>query len=145
MGRGVGNVKTEQLVTYLQYKRAKGNSTPIQKFIDKWMYELQSKYKWGFTHNYMVSGLKHIHPLYTQTLQSSYLNSNRIEDILLSIPEPLRYEFNKIKDQMHPKVAVVIPARYKSSRFPGKPLAKIKGEGDDHMGSRDSRKSYRKR
>ena len=27
---------------------------------------------------------------------------------------------------MEPKVAVVIPARYKSSRFPGKPLAKIK-------------------
>jgi 3-deoxy-manno-octulosonate cytidylyltransferase (CMP-KDO synthetase) len=128
MGRGVGNVKTEQLVTYLQYKRAKGNSTPIQKFIDKWMYKLQSDYKWGFTHNYMVSGLKHIHPLYTQTLQSSFLNSKRIEDILLSIPDPLRYEFDKIKDKMEPKVAVVIPARYKSSRFPGKPLAKIKGK-----------------
>ena len=25
-------------------------------------------------------------------------------------------------------VAIVIPARYKSSRFPGKPLAKIKGK-----------------
>ena len=128
MGRGVGNVKTEQLVTYLQYKKLKGNSTPIQKFIDKWMHKLQSKYKWGFTHNYMVSGLKHIHPLYTQTLQSSFLNSKRIEDILLSIPDPLRYDFDKIKDKMEPKVAVVIPARYKSSRFPGKPLAKIKGK-----------------
>ena len=29
---------------------------------------------------------------------------------------------------MKPKVAVVIPARFKSSRFPGKPLAKIKGK-----------------
>lgn len=128
MGRGVGNVKTEQLVTYLQYKRNKGNCTPVQKFIDKWMISLQSKYKWGFTHNYMVSGLKHIHPLYTQTLQSSYLNSKRIEDILLSIPDALRYDFSKIEPKMQPKVAVVIPARYKSSRFPGKPLAKIKGK-----------------
>ena len=26
------------------------------------------------------------------------------------------------------KIAIVIPARYKSSRFPGKPLATIKGK-----------------
>jgi 3-deoxy-manno-octulosonate cytidylyltransferase (CMP-KDO synthetase) len=125
MGRGVGNVKTEQLVTYLQYKNNKGNCAPIQKFIEKWMHKLLKRYKWGFTHNYMVSGLTHIHPLYTQTLQSSYLNSNRIEDILLDIPDPLRYNFSNIEDKMEPKVAVVIPARFKSSRFPGKPLAKI--------------------
>jgi 3-deoxy-manno-octulosonate cytidylyltransferase (CMP-KDO synthetase) len=28
---------------------------------------------------------------------------------------------------MHPKVAVVIPSRYASTRFPGKPLVKIAG------------------
>jgi 3-deoxy-manno-octulosonate cytidylyltransferase (CMP-KDO synthetase) len=128
MGRGVGNVKTEQLVTYLQYKHQDRNCTPIQKFLDKWMYRLLSKYKWGFTHNYMVSGLKHIHPLYTQTLQSSYLNSKRIEDVLLSIEEPVRFDYSKIKDKMGAKVAVIIPARYKSSRFPGKPLAKIQNK-----------------
>ena len=27
--------------------------------------------------------------------------------------------------------SLVIPARFKSSRFPGKPLAKIKRKGDD--------------
>ena len=75
MGRGVGNVKTEQLVTYFQYRLSKYNSTPIQKFLSKWMIPLHTKYKWGFTHNYMVSGLKHIHPLYAQTLQASFLNS----------------------------------------------------------------------
>ena len=125
MGRGVGNVKTEQLVTYLQYKYEDRNCTPIQKFLDKWMFDLLAKYNWGFTHNYMVSGLKHIHPLYTQTLQSSYLNSKRIEDIILSIEDPVVFDYAKIKDKMEAKVAVVIPARYKSSRFPGKPLAKI--------------------
>lgn len=125
MGRGVGNVKTEQLVTYLSKEY---NIDPVQKLITKWMRPLQKVHKWGFTHNYMVSGLNHIHPLYTQTLQNSFLNSSRIQDILLQIEDPLTFDKAKIEAQMVPKVAVVIPARYKSSRFPGKPLAKIKGK-----------------
>lgn len=128
MGRGVGNVKTEQLTTYLQYTQNKYNSTYISKFISKWMEPLLTKYKWGFTHNYMVSGLKHIHPLYPQTLQASYLNPQRIEGILLDIEEPVSFDKSKIESSMIPKVAVVIPARYQSSRFPGKPLAKIQGK-----------------
>lgn len=125
MGRGVGNVKTEQLITYFSKKY---NIDPVQKLISKWMEPLQQEYKWGFTHNYMISGLNHIHPLYTQTLQNSFLNSSRIQDILLRIKNPLIFDKTKIENQMIPKVAVVIPARYKSSRFPGKPLAKIKGK-----------------
>jgi len=128
MGRGVGNVKTEQLVTYMQFKHNLYNGTSIQKFISKWMRPLQEFYKWGFTHNYMVSGLKHIHPLYTQALQASFLNSNRIEDVILGIEDSLKYDFTKIKDKLEPKVAIVIPARYKSTRFPGKPLALIDGK-----------------
>lgn len=132
MGRGVGNVKTEQLVTYEQYAygniKNNFNCKPLQKVISDWMIPLMEKYKWGFTHNYMVSGLKHIHPLYPQTLQQSYLNSKRIEDILLEIPESKSFDKDKINHVLQPKVAVVIPARYKSSRFPGKPLAKIKGK-----------------
>ena len=128
MGRGVGNVKTEQLIAYLQHDSYTYQSTPVQKLIVKWMKPLHEQHQWGFTHNYMVSGLNHIHPLYTQTLQSSFLNSNRIEDILMNIEDGLNFDIEKIKDKMIPKVAVVIPARYKSSRFPGKPLAKIKGK-----------------
>ena len=129
MGRGVGNVKTEQLVTFLQHSRDYTyQSGPIQKFITKWMKPLHKIYKWGFTHNYMIAGMKHIHPLYVQTLQNSFLNSNRIEDILMNIEDSSKFDMTKIADQMVPKVAVVIPARYKSSRFPGKPLAKIKGK-----------------
>lgn len=128
MGRGVGNVKTEQLVTYLQHNLYAYKSNPVQRLITKWMQPLHKIYKWGFTHNYMVSGLNHIHPLYTQTLQNSFLNSNRIEDVLTSIEDSSSFEISKIEHAMSPKVAVVIPARYKSSRFPGKPLAKISGK-----------------
>ena len=46
----------------------------------------------------------------------------------MNIEDGLNFDIEKIKDKMIPKVAVVIPARYKSSRFPGKPLAKIKGK-----------------
>lgn len=127
MGRGVGNVKTEQLVTYNQYTSHKYFSEPIQKFISKWMIPLLEEYKWGYTHNYMISALNHIHPLYTQTLQKTNLTTQQIENILLSIDKPISYDENKIKSKMIPRVAVVIPARYKSSRFPGKPLALING------------------
>ena len=138
MGRGVGNVKTEQLVTYHQYAKDKMNflshdkteynCKPLQKVISDWMIPLMEEHKWGFTHNYMVSGLKHIHPLYPQNLQQSFLHPNRIEDVLLDIPESVSFDEKKLDGVLEPKVAVVIPARYKSSRFPGKPLAKIHGK-----------------
>ena len=64
----------------------------------------------------MVSGLKHIHPLYPQNLQQSFLHPNRIEDVLLDIPESVSFDEKKLDGVLEPKVAVVI-ARYKSSRF----------------------------
>jgi 3-deoxy-manno-octulosonate cytidylyltransferase (CMP-KDO synthetase) len=38
------------------------------------------------------------------------------------------FDKSNIEKYLIPKVAVVIPARFKSTRFPGKPLAKIKGK-----------------
>lgn len=126
MGRGVGNAKTEQLVTYHQHTIQKYNVNPLQKLITKWMEPLKEVYRWGFTHNYMVSGLKHIHPLYPQYLQNSFLHPNEIENVLLNLEDSSTFDKNKIN--MEPKVAVVIPARYKSTRLPGKPLVKLKGK-----------------
>ena len=128
MGRGVGNVKTEQLVTYLENKHQLYRSKPLLNFVDEYMNPLRIKYQWGFTHNYMVSGIRHIHPLYTQTLQASYLSPDRIQEVILSLEHPEVYNYDSIAQYLQPKVAVVIPARFKSSRFPGKPLAKIKGK-----------------
>lgn len=128
MGRGVGNVKTEQLITYFQHKFGIYNSNPIHKILTNWMIPLQSMYNWGFTHNYMISGMNHIHPTYPQVLQSSFLNPNSIENILLNIEDSETYDYSKIEKNLKPKIGVVIPARYKSTRFPGKPLAKIKGK-----------------
>ena len=125
MGRGVGNVKTEQLIAYFENKKLNYFSKPVSKFVYKWMTPLKQKYKWGFTHNYLISGLKHIHPLYTQTLQSTFLDSTSIESILAEIKDPINFNLSEIEDKIKPKVAVIIPARYRSSRFPGKPLAKI--------------------
>jgi len=125
MGRGVGNVKTEQLIAYFENKDLDYISKPINKFVYKWMTPLKEKYKWGFTHNYLISGLNHIHPLYTQTLQSTFLDPTSIENIITGIENSTTFDASKIEDKMKPKVAVIIPARYKSSRFPGKPLAKI--------------------
>ena len=41
------------------------------------------------------------------------------------------------------KTLIVIPTtRFKSSRFPGKPLAKIKNKGNDYLGSTNMQKYY---
>lgn len=128
MGRGVGNVKTEQLISYFESQELDYISKPVNKFVYKWMKPLLQEHNWGFTHNYLISGLKHIHPLYVQTLQATHLNSSMIENIIHDISNPQLFDIKNIEDKMKPTVAVVIPARYKSSRFPGKPLAKIKGK-----------------
>jgi len=85
---------------------------------------LRDKYRFGFSPEYMVAGLEKIHPLYVQWLGQSNFQRNEKMDILRELRQTLSYK-GPIKQE---RAAVIIPARYPSSRFPGKPLAKIKGE-----------------
>jgi 3-deoxy-manno-octulosonate cytidylyltransferase (CMP-KDO synthetase) len=90
MGRGVGNVKTEQLL--------QDSGTILPSLLDciDMVQEMKDVYKWVKSLNSLKG-------------QSSY-DPSLLDDL---------------KEQ---RAVVVIPARYKSSRFPGKPLAKINGK-----------------
>ena len=129
MGRGAGNVHTEQLVEYLQYSNIKDNIdySCLLSVIKNHMESLRRKYKWGFSSGYMLSALNSIHPLYCQELQASNIEQDKVDSILSSLANELVFDINKINKYLDQKVAVIIPARYKSSRFPGKPIAKILG------------------
>jgi len=121
MGRGVGNVTTEQLIAY--------NSTTLMNsdlldVIDKFLY-LKSQYKWGTNPLYHKAGQEHIHPLYLQDLNQSNLSNKQILGVLDNLSENHSYNDKLLEELKQQKTVVVIPARYKSSRFPGKPLAKI--------------------
>jgi 3-deoxy-manno-octulosonate cytidylyltransferase (CMP-KDO synthetase) len=128
MGRGAGNLKTEQLLTFLEFRGLDYNSNYFQIFNDNFIYDLKENYRWGFSQNYMISGLNSIHPSYNQLLASSFLDSQSVSKILHSLKSPEKFDLTDIHSHLVPKVSIVIPARYKSSRFPGKPLAKINGK-----------------
>jgi len=123
MGRGVGNVRTEQLLVF----RNKEITPELLDVID-YFNVLKNKFKWGYNSLYMLSALNGIHPLYSQDLNQSNLNNRQLIDSVNELSGNLSFDENKLVKLKEQKVAVVIPARYKSSRFPGKPLAKIKGK-----------------
>lgn len=122
MGRGVGNVRTEQLLLYRD-----NISSDLLDCIDEFE-KLKSVYKWGHNSLYMKAGKEHIHPLYVQDLNQSNLSNKQLTEVINSLSECHIYDKSKLKDLKQQRAVVVIPARYKSSRFPGKPLAKINGK-----------------
>ena len=129
MGRGVGNVKLEQFLMYCKHKlNMNVEFSNLADLVTNKFEPLKKRYGWGWSQNYMLTGLEEIHPSYCQVLQNTTLQSSDIQQKLLTLEDKLSFnkeEIDRLDDQ---SVAVVIPARYKSSRFPGKPLAEIAGK-----------------
>ena len=123
MGRGVGNVRTEQLLMYYDY-----DYKYVTDFVTNVMTPMKNKAGWGWNHNYMLTGLKEIHPTYCQKLQSLPIEDSKVQEILNDIPNSDRTSFKEDYVKIEQKVSVIIPARYKSTRFPGKPLVDINGK-----------------
>jgi len=122
MGRGVGNVRTEQLLTYRQ-----DITSDLLDCIDEFSL-LKEKYKWGHNTLYMMAGKNHTHPLYVQDLNQSNLSNADLLGAMKELKSKSSYLPDKLSKLKKQRTVVVIPARYKSSRFPGKPLAKINGK-----------------
>ena len=122
MGRGAGNVRLEQLLMYLGY-----DCTGLIDLIENKFNKLKNDYGWGWDINYMVTGLKKIHPAYCQILKSKSLSSSRIQNVLNDIVKKEFFDISEIEGVDKHKVSIIIPARYKSTRFPGKPVVEING------------------
>lgn len=124
MGRGVGNLKTEQLLLYLDKK-----IDSLLETIEDFYIPLHKQMKWGFSLPYMFSSLRKIHPLTAQAINSSNLSISEKIKILEKFKGQMSFKKNEVEEQiLDKKACVIIPARFKSSRFPGKPLAKICGK-----------------
>lgn len=72
MGRGVGNAKTEQLLSYYEADGLTKITDACRGFIAFHMSPLHKKYCWGFNLEYMFCGLHDIHPTYCQKLLRQY-------------------------------------------------------------------------
>lgn len=71
MGRGPGNVKTEDLMKY--FLRNQGKEIKINlldNLIKKYFLPLKKKYKWGPNKYYNIAGRNKIHPTYIQEILS---------------------------------------------------------------------------
>jgi 3-deoxy-manno-octulosonate cytidylyltransferase (CMP-KDO synthetase) len=121
MGRGVGNVRTEQLLL-----NRGGINYDLLNIIDKFNV-LKNKFGWGTNPLYHRAGKEHIHPLFMQDLNSSSLDNKQLLHTLDALSQNTSYDPNVLNKLKKQRTVIVIPARYKSSRFPGKPLAKING------------------
>ena len=89
MGRGVGNVRTEQLMMYYNY-----NYQYITDFVSNVMIPMKNKYGWGWNHNYMLTGIKEIHPTYCQRLQALPISDFKVQKTLNNIDKDDRISFN---------------------------------------------------
>ena len=122
MGRGAGNMKLEQLLMYLDY-----DCSEIFGLINRRFDKLKKQYQWGYKFNYMLGGMKEIHPVYYEKLKSKGLSESKIYSVLNGIKIKNTFDKSEIENIKEKTASVVIPARYKSTRFPGKPIIDIKG------------------
>ncbi|HEX2022754.1 MAG TPA: aldolase catalytic domain-containing protein [Candidatus Thermoplasmatota archaeon] len=70
MGRGAGNLRTEQLLLYLRHKKGDASVDPTALFdvVSVEFEELHRRHQWGVNLAYMLSGVFNVHPTYAQQL-----------------------------------------------------------------------------
>ena len=98
MGRGAGNLLLEQVLLYCKQRLGYSELDPdrLLDSIHSFINPLKNKYKWGFSYNYMLSGLHNIHPSYCQNLYGSErYTSKQISSILASIPKDSKIAFRE--------------------------------------------------
>jgi 4-hydroxy 2-oxovalerate aldolase len=84
MGRGVGNLKTEQIVSYLDLKLKNKNYT-IKNIIDitAKFNLIRQKYNWGWSIDYMASGCLDVHQKEVINMKMKNCNTHSIINKLL--------------------------------------------------------------
>ena len=91
MGRGPGNLKTEEILKYSKNYKLSNEFKSIKKYFLK----LKKYYKWGTNKHYMYAALKKIHPTYVQNLLSDrrYFKTE-YSDILSTLADSDSKKFN---------------------------------------------------
>jgi len=122
IGRGAGNLPIEQILMYKQL-----DCQDVIKLIDLHYKDLHKSKEWGINSTQMLSGFNRIHPSYIESQEGSteseiFSNLNKIKNH----EDRTLFDSNLLEPQSR-SVCAVIPARYKSTRFPGKPIVEIAG------------------
>lgn len=68
MGRGAGNLKTEELLAVAGRGRGIADLDPVHAFVARRIYPLRETHRWGANVFYAIAGQRGIHPTYVQEL-----------------------------------------------------------------------------
>jgi len=141
MGRGAGNARTEYLLSevdnYISASFPEDSFIPRHNTIFKDLIEdfnkLKKKHKWGSNEYYFLSATHNVHPIYVQKMVEADYEHQRILDALQLLKkwDAISFSEDRLNDALgfkEERVVIIIPARYKSKRFEGKPLCNIAGK-----------------
>ena len=97
MGRGAGNLCTEQITEYINIKYGNRYTlTPIHKIIEKIIKPIFSKTPWGCTPQYRISALNHCHPNYaTYLVNLKKVSIEKLDELLKYIPDPKKSTYDE--------------------------------------------------
>jgi len=99
MGRGAGNLRTEQQLLYMVFKLGQTHKNPYELLdvIERWFVPMHQKYRWGWDFTYMLSAMQDIHPTYCMNLRSAnQYTIKQIKSILNEIPFENRHKFTEV-------------------------------------------------
>lgn len=82
MGRGAGNVQTEQILSVLKDSISNSVLNELYEFIITDLQAMKDKYLWGSSPLYGISGIQKIHPYYVQIPEKNGLSKKQIFNIL---------------------------------------------------------------
>lgn len=98
MGRGAGNLRLEQLLLFLYFRHGVRHLDPSALIapLQRHFMPLQQEYQWGWDFNYMLSGLREIHPSYCQHLKADERYTiDQVAGILEAIPPEKRPKYDE--------------------------------------------------
>ena len=105
MGRGPGNVKTENLIYEIYHK----DIYPLLKLIHDHFLILKKKYEWGTNIYYYLAAKYSIHPTYIQELLKIYKNPKEIIKVINTLRKVggQRYNVNLIKSEFQKPIKFI--------------------------------------
>jgi 4-hydroxy 2-oxovalerate aldolase len=96
MGRGAGNLCTELIAKYLNDNHKKDYVIlPLLKIFDNELKIFYEKTPWGYSTPYYIAAIHGCHPNYASFLKTKNLSDEEIDNVLSSIPEDKKTNFDK--------------------------------------------------
>jgi 4-hydroxy 2-oxovalerate aldolase len=96
MGRGAGNLRTEELMTYRLGSQDLDKLGPLYDLIAGEFKALKGKYQWGYNPVFVLSGLNNIHPDYAlEIIQDAERDSTAKLEALTSIPKETQFKYSR--------------------------------------------------